>query len=172
MLIINTERTILKPMAIDDAGFVYELVNSKGWLENIGDRNVNSIEDAVKYIQDKMINHYDKNGYGNFLMSRKSDNQKIGCISLYNRKDVDGVDIGFAMLPEFMGMGYAYEGAHAVKKVAHEDLKLSGITAITSKNNVVSQKLIEKLGLVFKKTIVFGEEEEELLFYELVFEEN
>ncbi len=166
---IETERLILTPMALHDASFVLTLVNTKEWIENIGQRNVHTIEDAEKYVQEKMMDHYDKHGYGNFLMTRKSDKSKIGCISLYNRDDVDGVDIGFAMLPEFMKMGYASEGANAVKAAARDDLKLSGITAFTSKENLASQKLIENLGLEFKKTIIFGEEKEELLFYELVF---
>lgn len=156
-------------MALEDASFVYALVNTKEWIENIGHRNVHSVEDARKYIQDKMIDHYERHGYGNYLMTRASDGSKIGCISLYNRDDVEGVDIGFAMLPEYMGHGYAFEGADAIKSVARDELKLSGITAFTTKENVASQNLIEKLGLRFKETIIFGEEKEELLFYELVF---
>ncbi|MDF1696703.1 MAG: GNAT family N-acetyltransferase [Saprospiraceae bacterium] len=166
---IETERLRLTPMGLEDAPFVFELLNTKEWLENIGQRNVHSVEDAAKYIQDKMIDHYTINGYGNYLMTRKSDNAKMGCISLYNREDVDGVDIGFAMLPEYMKMGYAYEGAQRIKEYAQHPLNLSGITAFTSKTNVGSQRLIEKLGLEFKKTILFGEEKEELLFYELLF---
>ena len=73
------------------------------------------------------------------------------------------------MLPNFMRMGYAYEGAKKIKQLAEHEFQLSGITAITAKKNYGSQKLIEKLGLEFKKTILFGDEEEELLFYELVF---
>jgi len=166
---IETDRLILTPMALDDASFVLQLLNTKEWIENIGQRNVHSLEDAKKYIQEKMIDHYEKNGYGNFLMTRKSDKNKVGCISLYNREDVEGVDIGFAMLPEYMQKGFASEGAQAIKALAENELKLSGITAFTTKENLTSQKLIEKLGLTFKKTILFGDEEEELLFYELVF---
>ena len=166
---IETSRLKLTPMSLNDASFIYELVNSKGWLENIGQRNVHSIEDAANYIQEKMINHYDKFGYGNYLMTMKDGNDKVGCISLYNRDDVEGVDIGFAMLPQFMRMGYAYEGACVIKALAKDKFNLTSITAFTTKENIGSQKLIEKLGLKFKKTIEFGEEKEELLFYELKF---
>jgi RimJ/RimL family protein N-acetyltransferase len=166
---IETDRLVLTPMALDDAAFVYELVNTKEWIENIGQRNVQSVKEAAIYIQEKMINHYNIHGYGNFLMSRKTDGTKIGCISLYNREDVDGVDIGFAMLPDYMNQGFAYEGANKIKSIAKDVFKLSGITAFTSKENIGSQKLIEKLGMEFKKTIIFGEAKEELLFYELMF---
>lgn len=166
---IETERLILTPMALHDAAFVFELVNTKEWIENIGQRNVHSVDEAATYIQEKMIDHYEKNGYGNYLMTRKSDDKKVGCISLYNRDDVEGVDIGFAMLPDYMRMGYAFEGAMAIKEKAKNEFELSGITAFTSKENYGSQKLIEKLGLEFKKTIIYGDDEEELLFYQLVF---
>ena len=166
---IETERLVLTPMALQDASFVLELVNTKEWIEHIGQRNVHSLEDAEAYIQEKMIDHYEKHGYGDFLMTRKSDDRKIGCISLYNRDDVDGVDIGFAMLPEYMNKGYAFEGANAIKSAARDIFNLSGITDFTTKENVVSKKLIGKLGLEFKKTIIFGDEKEELLFYELRF---
>lgn len=166
---IETERLRLTPMALEDAPFVFELLNTKEWLENIGQRNVHSVEDAAKYIQDKMIDHYTVNGYGNYRITLKKENLKIGCISLYNREDVDGVDIGFAMLPSFMKMGYAFEGAKCIRDYARDVLNLSGITAFTSKSNIGSQRLIEKLGLEFKRVILFGEKKEELLFYELLF---
>jgi ribosomal-protein-alanine N-acetyltransferase len=166
---IETERLILTPMSLNDAHFVYELVNTKEWLENIGQRSVHSIKEAANYIQVKMINHYEKHGYGNYLMSRKNDGTKVGCISLYNRDDVEGVDIGFAMLPKYMKQGFAYEGAEKIKSIAEHSLNLSGIAAFTIKENFGSQKLIEKLGLKFKKNILFGDKKEELLFYELIF---
>ncbi|MEM9545226.1 MAG: GNAT family N-acetyltransferase [Bacteroidota bacterium] len=165
----STDRLILRPMRLEDAPFVFELVNTKEWIENIGPRNVPSINAAKKYIQEKMVDHYEKHGYGNFLMMRKADGVKIGCISLYNRDDVEGVDIGFAMLPQYMSKGYAFEGAEVIKLAAKDEYGLKGITAFTTKENEISQKLILKLGLEFKKTIIFGDEKEELLFYELKF---
>ena len=164
---IKTERLRLTPMAIEDAPFVLKLVNSKLYIENIGQRNVDSISDAEEYIQTKMILHYEKNGYGNYLMTRAEDGAKIGCVSLYNREDVEGVDIGFALLPKFLRNGYAYEGSIALMKMAKDKFGLTSICAFTSKDNLDSQTLIRKLGLNFEKTILFGEKQEELLYYKL-----
>ena len=166
-VLINTERLLLTPMTLKDAPFVLELLNTKEWLENIGQRNVHSISDAEQYIQKKMILHYEKNGYGNYLMSRIEDGVKIGCVSLYNREDVEGVDIGFAMLPQFVRKGYAYEGSRAIMSLASSEFDLATICAFTSKDNLASQKLIERLGMKFEKTILFGEEKEELLYYKI-----
>lgn len=166
---INTERLRLTPMERGDAPFILELLNTKEWIENIGQRNVHTISDAENYIEEKMILHYEKNGYGNYLMTRLEDGTKVGCVSLYNREDVDGVDIGFAMLPKFMRKGYAYEGSKAIMESAKNQFGLSSVCAFTSIDNLASQQLIRRLGLTFEKTILFGEEKEELLYYRLDF---
>ncbi|MFT6338850.1 MAG: RimJ/RimL family protein N-acetyltransferase [Halioglobus sp.] len=166
---IKTERLRLTPMALKDAPFVLELLNTKEWIENIGQRNIHSISDAESYIHDKMILHYKKNGYGNYLMTRMEDGAKVGCVSLYNREDVEGVDIGFAMLPQYSRKGYAYEGSMVIMNLAKSEFGLTSVCAFTSMSNFGSQKLIERLGLRFEKTILFGEEKEELLYYKLDF---
>ncbi|MFT4534773.1 MAG: ribosomal-protein-alanine N-acetyltransferase [Saprospiraceae bacterium] len=165
--LIKTERLFLTPMALQDAPFVLKLLNTKEWLENIGQRNVHTIGDAEQYIQKKMILHFEKNGYGNYLMTRIDDGVKVGCVSLYNREDVEGVDIGFAMLPQYVRKGYAYEGSIAIMSLAKDEFDLASVCAFTSKDNLASQKLIERLGMKFEKTILFGEEKEELLYYKL-----
>ena len=166
---IKTERLIIRPITLNDASFILELVNTKKWINNIGQRNVHSIDDAETYIQTKMIDHYTKHGYGNFVMMRKNDRVIVGSVSLFNRQDVEGVDIGFAVKPCFFRQGYAYEGAVSIMKHARDELKLSSIIAFTSKKNIASQNLILRLGLEYEGTIIFGEKKEELLNYKLVF---
>jgi hypothetical protein len=46
---METERLRLRRVSQDDADFLLELVNSRPWLENIGDRGIKTQEDAVKY---------------------------------------------------------------------------------------------------------------------------
>jgi len=47
-----------------------------------------------------------------------------------------------------------------------DDFGLTKISAITSKNNFSSQKLIEKLGLKFQKYVTLPNEDEELMYFE------
>lgn len=53
----ETDRLLIRPITIDDTAFVLELVNTKGWLEFIGDRSVRDIESANNYIQNKILNN-------------------------------------------------------------------------------------------------------------------
>ncbi|MEZ4902852.1 MAG: hypothetical protein R2822_14425 [Spirosomataceae bacterium] len=47
---IATNRLTLDFIKLTDSHFLYQLVNSKGWLRFIGDRKVHSLEDAISYI--------------------------------------------------------------------------------------------------------------------------
>ncbi len=157
--ILNTQRLILREINLDDAPFIFELLNSKGWLEFIGDRGVNSIEDAKNYITNHYLKSYKEHGYGSYLLKRKSDGAILGMSGLFNRPQLEDIDIGFALLPEHSGKGYAFEAASAILDYAIEVLEIERVTAITTFENKNSQKLLEKIGLHFEKPILFNTEE-------------
>jgi len=163
----ETSRLYVRPTTEADADFIYELVNTPKWLEHIGDRNVHSVEDAVQYIKNKISPQLERLGFANYTLIRKSDGVKIGSCGLYDREGVDGVDIGFAMLPSYEGMGYGFESASKVLEIGKTEFNIEMISAITTRNNLVSQRLIEKLGLRYIKTIRIPNDEEELLLYRL-----
>ena len=51
-------------------------------------------------------------------------------------------------------------------ETAFSELGLKKISAITTKENIASQKLIEKLGLKYLKIIRLPDDPEDLLYYE------
>lgn len=165
--VYETERLFLSPTSADDAAFVLELLNSPKWIQNIGDRNVHSLKEAKDYITNRMLPQLEKLGFSNYTLIRKSDGAKMGSSGLYNREGIEGVDIGFAMLPEFEGKGYAFEAANKLMTLAKEEFKLSKVSGITIKTNKASQGLLEKLGLKFSKIIQLDGDAEELMLYEL-----
>ena len=164
----ETERLIIKPTTIEDAEFIRKLFNSPKWIEFIGDRNLNTVRDAENYIEAKMTPQIKRLGYGNYTLIRKSDGEKIGSCGLYDREGVEGIDIGFALLPDFERMGYAYESVNHLKEMALGEFKLSQISGITSKKNKASQDLLMKIGLKFEKNIVLPNQTEEILLYTLI----
>ena len=164
----ETERLILRPTQVDDAPFTLELLNTPKWLKNIGDRKVYSIEDAVKYINEKIKPQYERLGYSNYTVIRKTDGVKMGSCGIYDREGLEGVDIGFAFLPDYEKMGYAYEAAQKVMSVGFNEFKIKKIKAITTQENFSSQKLLKKLGLKFVKLIRIPNDEEELMLYEIL----
>jgi ribosomal-protein-alanine N-acetyltransferase len=84
---------------------------------------------------------------------------------LYDREGLEGIDIGFALLPAYENMGFGFESAEKLKDVGIKEFNIKLISAITTKENTSSQKLIEKLGLKFIKTVKIPNDKEELLLY-------
>lgn len=163
---IETERLLLQPMSTDDAEFIYELYNSPKFIEFIGDRKIRTVHDAEKYITEKFLPQLEKLGFGNYLIVLKDGNKKVGGVGIFERDGLEVHDIGFSFLPEFEGKGYGYESASKLMEVGFKEFGLKKISAITTKANISSQKLIEKLGLKFQKTVRLPNDEEELLYYE------
>ena len=163
----ETERLIIRPTTVEDAAFVYEVMNTEGWLKYIGDRGIKTIEDAAEYIKIKMRPQQERLGYSNNTVIRKSDGAKMGSCGLYDREGLEGVDIGFAFLPEYGGQGYAFEAANKIKELAFGPFDLSIISGITIEANMPSRKLLEKLGLQFIKKFYLPNDPEELMFYQI-----
>jgi len=163
----ETERLILKPTLDEDAEFIFKLLNSPNWLKYVGNRNVTSVENAREYIKFKMLPQLERLGFGNYTVVRKSDQAKIGICGLYNRDGLEGLDIGFAFLSEYEGKGYAFESANKLKQVACDEFGITEIVAITTQDNVSSQRLLEKLGMRLTGTTKIPDDDEELLLYKI-----
>lgn len=163
----ETERLILKPTSEEDAEFILTLLNTPKWLKFIGDRNVTTIEKAREYIATKIVPQLERLGYSNYTLVRKADNVKIGTCGLYDREGLEGVDIGFAFLPEYEKRGYAYEATSRLKEAGIHEFGLTEISAITTKENVSSQRLLQKLGLSIAGTTKLPNSNEALLLYKI-----
>ena len=166
MRTFETERLILKPADLEDADFFLKLYNLPSFIKFIGDRNLRTKEDAEKYILNRFRPQLERLGFGNYVVIHKELNKKIGAVGIFEREGLDVLDIGFSFFPEFEGKGYAYESASNLKEIAKNDFGVSKLSAITSKENYSSQKLIEKLGLKFQKLVTLPDESEELMYYE------
>ncbi|HSK64699.1 MAG TPA: GNAT family N-acetyltransferase [Pyrinomonadaceae bacterium] len=150
MLVLETERLVLRPFTTGDAAFVLTLLNEPSFLRYIGDKQVRTLADARQYLANGPIASYERNGFGLCLVELKDSHTSIGMCGLLKREELPDPDIGFAFLPDFWNKGFAFEAASAVMKDAHERLKLSRILAIVNADNYASMKLLERLGLKFE----------------------
>lgn len=133
--VFETERLILLPTSEQDAAFIFKLFNTPKWIKYVGDRNIKTVKDARDYVKTKMTPQLKRLGYSNYTIVRKVDNCKIGLSGLYDRDGVEGIEIGFAILPEYEKNGYAFEAANKLKNAAFNEFGLAEIKAITAKDN-------------------------------------
>jgi RimJ/RimL family protein N-acetyltransferase len=160
----QTERLRLRRFVLEDADFILELVNEPGWLRFIGDKGVNSIADARRYLQNGPLDMYARLGFGLYLVERKADGIPIGMCGLIKRDALEHVDIGFAFLARHTGQGFALEAARATLEHARE-LGIERLVAITTHDNAASQRLLRKLGMAFDREITMPGDPETLRLF-------
>ncbi len=162
---LKSERLILSEFAKNDASFFYDLANDPDFIKYIGDRNVNSVLDAEKYITDNIIPSYTIHNFGFYIVRLKEDGTSIGMCGLIKRDWMDYVEIGFAFLTKYRGKGYALESSIVTKNFAKEKLGISPLSAITDVNNEKSGNLLNRLGLEFTRLINYPGENKKCRLY-------
>lgn len=163
--ILQTERLTLRGLCETDAAFILKLLNEPSFLQFIGDKGVRTLDDARNYILLGPMEMYARLGFGLYLVQSKDDRRPMGMCGLIKRDTLPDVDIGFAFLPEFWRNGYAYEAAAAVLTYGKETFDLKRIVAITSPDNTVSGRLLEKLGLRFERMVRLAEGADEVRLF-------
>jgi RimJ/RimL family protein N-acetyltransferase len=144
----ETERLTIRRIGIADAGFMLAVLNDPGFLANIGDRGVRTIEDAEGYVRDRVIASYEAHGFGMFRVALKAGDVPVGIAGLVRRDGLDGPDLGFAYLAAHARRGYGYEAGRATIDWAHATLGLGPLLAITAPHNEASARLLLRLGFV------------------------
>jgi RimJ/RimL family protein N-acetyltransferase len=144
--IAETPRLQLRRVKLSDAEFFHRLLNEPSWLENIGDRGVRSAAEAVVYIRKQIWEPYRSSGFGMYLVQRKEDGAPIGLCGLVQRDFLEYPDLGFALLPEHVGQGYALEAAQSVIALVESRWGIGQLCAITKGENSKSVRLLERLG--------------------------
>ena len=153
VVVLETERLVLREVEAADAAFMLALLNSPGFIENIADRGVRTLEQAGDYIRERIAASYAEHGFGMWAVTPKGEATPMGLAGLVKRDVLPHVDVGYAFLEPFWGRGYAEEAARAVLGYARERLGLDVIVAITTPDNRASQRVLEKIGLRYVDTI-------------------
>jgi RimJ/RimL family protein N-acetyltransferase len=165
---ISSERLLLRPLRRRDAAFIYEIMNSREWKEFIGERGIKNLEDAVNTINSGPHRSYRTYGFGLMGMQLKEGDQGlIGLCGLLQRNYLDAPDLGFALLPQYSGKGYAREACEAMITHYQKARQIKRILAFTDRENFRSQRLLLKLGFQKKGSIHPPGENEELCLFEL-----
>ncbi|MBS1495315.1 MAG: GNAT family N-acetyltransferase [Bacteroidetes bacterium] len=163
--ILQTQRLYLREFTNNDAAFIVTLLNSATFLKFIGDKKVRTLSEAENYLTNGPIKSYAENGFGLWLYGLKETNKPIGMCGLIKRDTLADIDIGYAMLPAYENKGYALEISEATLNYGKTKLGINRIIAITSKENIRSARLLNKIGLHFEKNIQLGEGKEELMLF-------
>lgn len=148
--ILTTDRLRLRLVTEDDAPFYLALANDPAFIEHIGDRQLRTVEAALRGLREGPIAMQARHGHSLYLVERLEDGAPLGLSGLIKRDTLEYVDIGYAFMPEHRGRGYAFEAGQAVVRHAAA-LGIRRLAAITSPTNAASIALLQRLGLRFER---------------------
>lgn len=151
---LQTRRLDLRRFTVDDAAFIFDLLNDPDFIRFIGDKGIRTLHDARNYVLNGPLASYERFGFGMYLVSLRADGTPIGMCGLVKREALPDVDVGFALLPGFRGQGYAAEAAGAVVAYGQREFGLRRIAGIVDPANSGSIRVLETLGLTFERMIL------------------
>lgn len=164
----KTDSIELRLVTEQDAQLLFGIMTGKNWLNHIGDRGLKTIEDSKDYILDRMHPDLGVKGFVNHVIIDSQTKEEVGTCSLHDREGVEGIDVGYAILPGYEGSGYATLAAQKMIDLAFSTYNVTKVSAITTDENIGSCRVLEKVGFVHEGYIQLPKSEEQLRLYVLV----
>jgi ribosomal-protein-alanine N-acetyltransferase len=165
---LETERLIIRPFHLRDTEALHGILNQEEVTRYLPEDVMSSEE--VKRILAWLTECYQKNTPEHVVkltlaVVQKENKGLIGWCGLGPLEfDPKEIEIYYGLSKEYWGKGIATEAAVAILGYGFNTLKLDKIVAITHSENIASIKIIEKMGMIFKKRI--GSLPAEHSFYE------
>ena len=103
--------------------------------------------------------HWELHGFGQWLLREHKDGLVVGRGGLQYTEATGfrEVEIGWAVLPERWGRGYATELAVAAIEAAFSGLGLASVIAYTQLHNHASRRVMEKAGFHYESDLLYEE---------------
>ena len=153
---IETERLILRDLRDEDIDGIYELDSNPLVHKYLGNNPITTIKKAEEIVRFVQL-QYKERGIGRFAVIEKYSGNFIGWsglkLNLEEKEALNGkqkfYDIGYRLIPEFWGKGYATESSVKMLQYGFETLKLNTIVGAAEVENIASNKVLKKIGLKF-----------------------
>lgn len=160
-----TRRLRLRWLTEADSELLLAIWNDAAFVRYVGDRGIRTVEEAAEAFREGPGRLYREFGYGPYRVALRDDDTAMGICGLFRREGLDDADIGYALLPQYCGQGYASEAATAVMHHARHTLGFKRLTALINPRNVGSIRLVEKLGMSYEKPLQMPGDDTEISLY-------
>lgn len=99
------------------------------------------------------IGHWKLKGFGYWAVNDKEDNEFIGCVGLWQSPGWPELELGYWLVKEHQGKGYAAEACLRCIDFAREVLKAGSLVSYIDPRNESSIRLAKRLGAAYEGTI-------------------
>jgi [ribosomal protein S5]-alanine N-acetyltransferase len=144
---LQTLRLELREFVAGDFDDLYRLDRDPRVMQFIRDGRLSTRDEIAATMKRVARNYPLYPGLGSWRASRRDTGAFIGWFALkYVPRTVD-VEVGYRLLHDAWGLGFATEGACALVDYGFDDLGLDRIIGVTHKDNFASQRVLLKAGL-------------------------
>jgi RimJ/RimL family protein N-acetyltransferase len=148
-----TARLTFREMTVDDLDVMAELLGDAvvmTYYAHPKDR-----AEALAWIE-RNLRLYRERGFGLWILEERESGQFVGDCGL-TPQAVDGIEeieVGYHVAAAIQRQGYATEAAAAARAYARDVLGLDRFIALIHPDNLPSQRVAEKIGLVFERDLI------------------
>ena len=148
---LTTDRlTIRNWRPIYDAQQAYDIYSDRRvmrWLSGEADQSIHATQERLRRYCERTVS-----GLGVWAVVENAIDRAIGSILLVplptsDKTDSNKVEIGWHFRPASWGYGYATEAAQAILHYGFTELGLDAIYAVTTADNIRSQRIMTRLNL-------------------------
>jgi RimJ/RimL family protein N-acetyltransferase len=165
---IETERLLLRLPRPADVETWSTAVADPEVMQYIGSGETGDRADAAQSIE-RFIERWNANGFGQYAVERRDDGAFLGRLGLLvwdsrvwrpstlpEAGDAAEIELGWTLLRDYWGHGYATEASAAVRDAAWEDIEPKRLISLIHPDNVRSIRVAERLGAIPTETIQTG----------------
>ena len=152
---IETERLLLRGWRASDAEPIMSIFKDAENSKYIG--GVKPRWQAWRHFA-MILGHWHLRGFTAFAVEEKASGNALGYVGPWYPEEWPEPEIGYALLPEAQGKGYATEASLASLKYAYDELGWETAISLIDKENIGSKHVAGKLGASHEEdALLFGE---------------
>jgi ribosomal-protein-alanine N-acetyltransferase len=152
---IITERLILRPFQIDDFTAIHQLLSDPDVMRF--SLNGPYCKEKSTEFMTQCIDKSNKKQPSLLAIIDKKSNLMIGSCGFYAQKILGKkeLELGYRLLKNHWGKGFATEAALAVKNHAFNEMGLTRLISLIEKDNIASIRVAEKNGFKLEKEMLY-----------------
>lgn len=164
MIIFETERLIVRQYTVDDTDAFFQIHGDGEVMRYI--RSAKTKEECDQFLKEILAGYEQKPGMGRWAVEEKSCGFNVGTFCIIPIANQPGkIQLGYALIKEHWGKGYATELTKTGLKFAFDNLELEVMYGVTEMENIASQRVLLKAG--FNDSGMYVENDKDLLEFSI-----
>jgi ribosomal-protein-alanine N-acetyltransferase len=153
---LQSERLLLRPLRENDIVPLQHIMGKPDMLRYFPNQEPPATDKVARLIASQ-IEHWNRCGYGWWAVDFGQDGEFIGWAGLQYLPETDETEIAYLLDSSYWGRGLGTEAARVGVRYGFEEIDLDQIVAIVHPENIASQRVAQKAGLVFTiESVYFG----------------